>query len=76
MEVLSYQNGMQGLQKATEGLQRNADTVAKMAGDDISTEDMATVMVEAKQNEILAKASVEVVESVDEMNGTIIDMKA
>ena len=76
MEVLSYQNGLQGLQKATEGLVRNADTVAKAVGDEFSTQDMSTVMVEAKQNQILAEASVEVVKSVDEMNEAIIDMKA
>ena len=76
MEVLSYQNGLQGLQKAMEGLERNADTVAKSVGDEFSTQDLSTTMVESKQNQILAEASVEVVKSVDEMNEAIIDLKA
>lgn len=77
MEISStYNSGMQGLQKATESLARNADTVAKSVGDTDMNEEVTTALLESKQNVIQAEASAEVVKAADEVMGTIIDTVA
>ncbi len=77
MEISSaYNSGMQGLQKATESLARNADTVAKSIGDTDMNEEVTTALLESKQNVVQAEASAEVVKAADEVMGTIIDTVA
>lgn len=77
MELTStYNSGMQGLQKAQEGLQRNAETVAKSVAQSEMKEDATTALIESEKNVVQAEASAKIVKAADEMMGTIIDMKA
>ncbi len=77
MEISStFNSGMQGLQRAQEGLDRNAETVAKAVAKSDMTEDVTTAMIESEKNVVQAQASAKVVTAADEMVGTLIDMKA
>jgi flagellar basal body rod protein FlgG len=76
MEILNYQTGMQGIQRAVEGMERSANTIARSTGEKASTQDMTTAMVENMENQRMAEASTQVVKSVDEMNESIIDLRA
>lgn len=76
MEVLSYQTGMQGIQRAVEGMERSANAIARSTGEKSTTQDLTTATVQNMQDQRMAEASVQVVKSVDEMNESIIDLRA
>ncbi|MBA1148213.1 hypothetical protein H0Z60_14250 [Ectothiorhodospiraceae bacterium WFHF3C12] len=77
MEVVnSFNAGMRGLQYAQEGLQRNAETIARASTDDKATEDVNTALVESLSFSRQAEASVRVVKAADEVLGSLIDTRA
>ncbi|MDN3516249.1 hypothetical protein QWY84_01370 [Aquisalimonas lutea] len=68
-----------GLQRADQGLQRNAETVARATADVGDNEDLNTALVEASENANLGRASVSAVNSVDEAMetlGRLVDTRA
>lgn len=79
MEVVnSFNAGMRGLQYAQEGLQRNAETIARSDtdGDVENAEDVNTAMVESLSFSRQAEASVRVVKAADQVTGSLIDTLA
>lgn len=79
MGVLSVQNeAVQGIQRGLEGMRRNASQIASAdqlnrAGQET---DLAGAMVEMQQNKVQVQASAEVVSAMDEVLGTLIDIRA
>lgn len=79
MGVLSIQNeAVQGIQRGLDGLRKNASEIASAdqlnkAGSDT---DLAGSLVDLQQNKIQVQASAKVVSAVDEVIGTIIDIRA
>lgn len=77
MEVVnSFNAGMRGLQYAQEGLQRNAETIARANGDEKASEEVNTALVENLSYSRQAEASVRVVQAADEVLGSLIDTRA
>jgi flagellar basal body rod protein FlgG len=69
---------LQGLNDARMKMQKNASDIAR-SGTDLKSGDpvnVATSMVELKQNELVAEANIKVIKAEDEMLGTILDIKA
>lgn len=79
MGVLSVQNeAVQGIQRGLEGMRRNASQIASAdqlnrAGQET---DLAGSLVEMQQNKAQVQASAEVVSAMDEVLGTLIDIRA
>jgi len=79
MGVLSIQgSAVQGIQRGLDGVRRNAAEIASaeqlnQAG---SETDLASEMVNLEQNKVQVQANAKVVSAVDEMLGTIIDIRA
>lgn len=79
MGVLSMQNeAVQGIQRGLEGMRRNASQIASAdqlnrAGQET---DLAGSLVEMQQNKVQVQASAEVVSAMDEVLGTLIDIRA
>lgn len=79
MGVLSVQNeAVQGIQRGLEGMRRNASQIASAdqlnrAGQET---DLAGSLVEMQQNKVQVQASAEVVSAMDEVLGTLIDIRA
>ena len=86
MDVGSALNsGLQGINRGLQGAQRNAEAIASFsansgAGEDgargINSADVASELVDLKQNELQVKASAKVIESVGESIGSILDVRA
>ncbi len=78
MGVLSVQNeAIQGIQRGLDGLRRNASEIASadqlnQAGQET---DLVGALVGLSQNKNQVQANARVVSAVDEMIGTIIDIK-
>lgn len=79
MGVLAVQNeALQGIQRGLDGMRRNASQIASAdqlnrAGQETS---LAGAMVEMQQNKVQVQASAEVVSAIDEVLGTLIDIRA
>ncbi|SEP16393.1 hypothetical protein [Aquisalimonas asiatica] len=80
MDIASaFHSATAGLQRADQEMQRNAETVARVTAGVDENEDLNTALVESTQNETLARASVNTVQSVDEAEqtlGRILDTEA
>lgn len=80
MDINSAFNSATGaLQRAEQGLQRNAETVARVTAGVSENEDLNTALVEATSNENLGRAAVSTVQSINESLetlGSLIDTKA
>lgn len=80
MDIASaFHSAAAGLQRADQEMQRNAETVARVTAGVEENEDLNTALVESTQNEALARASVNTVQSVDEAEqtlGRILDTEA
>ena len=74
--------GLEGINRAMQGMQRNAEAITQMGSgsedqvDHANTGDLAKEMVEMKQNELQVKASAKVIESAGETIGTLLDIRA
>lgn len=66
---------VQGIHRATQGLERSAGAIAR-AGRNGSTEDMTRALVELKQHEQAAKANMKTLKAADRTLGTLLDVKA
>lgn len=79
MGVLAVQNeAIQGIQRGLDGMRRNASQIASAdqlnrAGQET---DLAGSLVEMQQNKVQVQASAEVVSAMDEVLGTLIDIRA
>ncbi len=79
MGVLSVQNeALQGIQRGLDGLRKNASEIASAdqlnkAGQGSNLEGS---LLEMTQNKVQVQASAKVVSAVDEVLGTIIDIRA
>ncbi len=79
MSVLAVQNeALQGIQRGLDGMRRNASQIASAdqlnrAGQET---DLAGSLVEMQQNKVQVQASAEVVSAMDEVLGTLIDIRA
>lgn len=79
MGVLSVQSeAVQGIQRGLDGMRKNASEIASAdqlnkAGKDTS---LVGSLVELEQNKMQAQASAKVVSVVDEVLGSIIDLRA
>ncbi len=79
MGVLSVQSeAVQGIQRGLDGLRKNASEIASAdqlnkAGEGT---DLVGALVDLQQNKIQVQASAKVVSAVDEVIGTIIDIRA
>lgn len=79
MGVLSVQNeAVQGIQRGLDGMRRSASQIASAdqlnrAGQET---DLAGSLVEMQQNKVQVQASAEVVSAMDEVLGTLIDIRA
>lgn len=79
MGVLAVQNeAIQGIQRGLDGMRRNASQIASAdqlnrAGQET---DLAGALVEMQQNKVQVQASAEVVSAMDEVLGTLIDIRA
>lgn len=77
MEVAnSFNAGMRGLHYAQEGLQRNAETIARASAQARATEDVNAALVESLSFSRQAEASVRVVKAADEVLGSLVDIRA
>ncbi len=84
MAISSVMNtGLQGVTRGIQGMQRNADNIARMGIRDeqgdiqgVNSADAAESMVGLKQNELQVKAAAEVVKTASDTIGTILDIKA
>lgn len=78
MGVLSVQNeAVQGIQRGLDGLRKNASEIASAdqlnkAGQDTN---LVGSLVDLQQNKTQVQASAKVVSAVDEVLGTIIDIR-
>jgi hypothetical protein len=63
-----------GIKRGLDGLERNADEVARASKGDGS--DMVTPLVESKINQRQVEANVAMVKTMDEVLGTLLDEKA
>ena len=78
MSVLSVQNeALQGIQRGIDGMRRNASEIASAdqlnkAGQET---DMVGALVGLEENKTQVQASAKVVSAVDEMIGTLIDIR-
>lgn len=66
---------VQGIHRATQGLERSASAIAR-AGRSGSTADMTRAMVELKQHEQAAKANIKTLQAADKTIGSLLDVKA
>jgi len=79
MGVLSVQNeALQGINRGLEGMRKNASEIASAdqlnkAGD---TTDLVGSLIGMEQNKTQVQASAKVVSAVDEVLGTLIDIRA
>jgi hypothetical protein len=79
MGVLAVQNeAIQGIQRGLDGMRRNASQIASAdqlnrAGQET---DLAGSLVDMQQNKVQVQASAEVVSAMDEVLGTLIDIRA
>ncbi len=79
MGVLAVQNeAIQGIQRGLDGMRRNASQIASAdqlnrAGQET---DLAGALVDMQQNKVQVQASAEVVSAMDEVLGTLIDIRA
>ena len=79
MGVLAVQNeAIQGIQRGLDGMRRNASQIASAdqlnrAGQETG---LAGSLVEMQQNKVQVQASAEVVSAMDEVLGTLIDIRA
>ena len=79
MGVLSVQNeALQGIQRGLDGVRRNATEIASAdqlnnAGQET---DLVNSLVELQENKTQVQASAKVVSAVDEVIGSIIDIRA
>lgn len=78
MGVLSVQNeALQGINRGLEGMRKNASEIA--SADQLNKTGQETDLVESlvglQQNQIQVQASAKVVSAVDEVLGTIIDIR-
>lgn len=62
-----------GIKRGLDGLERNADEVARASKGDGS--DVATPLVESKMNQRQVEANVAMVKTMDEVLGTLLDEK-
>lgn len=80
MDINSAFNSATGaIQRAEQGLQRNAETVARTTAGVSENEDLNTALVEATTNENLGRAAVNSVSSIDEAMetlGQLVDTRA
>jgi len=72
----AFDSGLQGIFRAEEGLSRNANTIAKASAGSKRNEDVNTALVQAKENQIQAQASANVVRTANDVMGTLLDTKA
>ena len=79
MSVLSVQSeAVQGIQRGLDGMRKNASEIASAdqlnkAGKDTS---LVGSLVDLEQNKMQVQASAKVVSAVDEVLGSIIDLRA
>lgn len=69
-----FATGVKGVQTGIAGANDAAGKIARLGTEQGG--DVATPVVELKQNELQVKASAAVIKSADEMLGTLIDIKA
>lgn len=79
MGVLSVQNeALQGINRGLEGMRKNASEIA--SSDQLNKTgqetDLAGSLVGLQQNKVQVQASAKVVSTVDEVLGTILDIRA
>jgi len=79
MSVLSVQSeAVLGIQRGLDGMRRNASEIA--SADQLNRAgqqtDLAGSLVEMQQNKVQVQASAEVVSAMDEVLGTLIDIRA
>ena len=67
----AFNSATAALQRADQGLQRNAETVARSTAGLGENEDLNTALVEATENENLGRAAVNTVVSIDESLETL-----
>ncbi len=67
----AFGSAVAALQRADEGMQRSASTVARISAGLEQREDMAAALVDATTQQTLAQASVKVVNSVEETEATL-----
>lgn len=73
----SLQTGLQGVQNGIRKVEQAADEIASSGTtESLDPADLATSLVDLKQGELQVKASAEVIETEDEVLGTLLDTLA
>ncbi|QIT56773.1 hypothetical protein HC341_17170 [Aquisalimonas sp. 2447] len=75
----AFNSASAALQRADQGLQRNAETVARTTAGVSEDEDLNTALVESTSNANLGRAAVNTVSSIDEAMetlGQLVDTRA
>ena len=67
----AFNSAAAALQRAEQGIQRNAETVARVTAGADDNEDLNTALVQATENETLGRAAVSTVNSIDEAQQTL-----
>ena len=68
-------SALQGIQRAQNGMQRNASNIARSNQPD-NPKDMTRSLVELNQHKNAGMASMKVLKAADEMLGSLLDVKA
>ena len=68
-------NALSGIQRAQDGMQRNASNIARANQGD-KTKDVTRSLVELNQHKNAGIASMKVLKVADEMLGSLLDVKA
>jgi len=73
-----YSTGLQGIQRGMQGLNSNAESIAKIGMEDGPNDlgDVAKEIVGLKENEMQVKASTKVLQSADRVLGSLLDIHA
>jgi len=77
-EISALNSALTGIQKGMSGIRKSAADIASASTleNGFSTEDIARSAVNLKENELLVKASVKVLKTVDETIGSLFDDEA
>lgn len=74
MDVNSaHSSALAGIQRGLQGLDSNADAIAKASKGGSETEDVAKPLVESRENKLQVEASVKALEAVDDAVGSLLD---
>lgn len=75
MSISALNTGVNGINQGLRNLRRDASAVAQAVGNDQNL-DVASALVNVKQDTLQIAASAKVVETVDDLLGSLLDVKA